>query len=309
MGRFLTEEQENQIVSRYEDGGISYRELASIYGVGRGVIERLCHERISEEKRRKIHPRGKSKSNWEDLFHPDKAIYKVNISDTEVNAAMISGRHSMPNYVTDAIFDTFKQGELFDFRFQEKKFSEFIDRNFKFDENGIPDKFLNVYVTGCQTALGTVIKGCYKRKIPLCLKHYGEKSGKYISQDIFDFDYKNKNIGKIRSLPKINAVDSIYTYNCLLDDVINASQPYAVEILHRGLFDIDNCKLRELFLCKSLKDAYEIQNDKAQPYIENPKSADIIFEAFLQIIRPSDLNQRQWYKKTIQTTVIDPTAY
>ena len=303
--RPIDPELKEKIRKEYKETGITYQGLVDKYKISIATICRICSPSASNGKT-STPKKSKTSKPKEDNMQKKLTFTKVTNEASNVEAVMINGRHEFPTLIKDYIFETFEQGQFFKFSQQEETVNKFIDSHFKFNEDGIPDKCLDVYVTGLQIALGTIVKVCVERKIPLNLKHYTSFSGKYVSQKVLDFDYQNRNSEKIQSL--IKSYDQLCTVNCNINEIIDTDKEfYAVEIVHRELFGNNEIKAKELYLCKDLQTAYLAQNEKSKPYVEKFNEVMDTFEAYLQTVKNDITNgKNQWHRKTIQKSYINP---
>lgn len=133
----------------------------------------------------------------------------VNITNKPFEAGLIADRHNMPvnQYIYDNIFS---QELMFDYNTQYEIVLKFLKEYIGFDENGIPNRDLIVYLTGLQAALATLIKVCFDYKVNLTLKLYNQNTRVYHDLVMFkDFD------NRATTSPFYNLLEHhkyIYTY-------------------------------------------------------------------------------------------------
>lgn len=150
----------------------------------------------------------------------------VNITTKPFEVGLISDRHNIP--VGQYIFDNiFSQEMMFDYSEQYRIVQKFLDEYIGFNENGIPNRDLVVYLTGLQIALASVVKVCYDNKVNLTLKHYNIETKVYHEQVIFD-DFDNKaSVSPFYIL--LNSYKYIYTYGMRESEISSCKTLHLVE--------------------------------------------------------------------------------
>jgi hypothetical protein len=99
--------------------------------------------------------------------------------DSVFEVGLVADRHDM--YIKNYIFsEGINESLMFNFDKQYNICCKFVE------DNNITNKTLVVYCTGLQSALGSIVKCCYDKKINLVLKHYNSQSHTYIPQIIFN---------------------------------------------------------------------------------------------------------------------------
>lgn len=103
----------------------------------------------------------------------------LNRPENVVEVGLVSDRHDM--YIKNYIFTKELSEEMmFDFDKQLEECDKYIAEHIS---NG---QTLVVYCTGLQSALGAVVRSCYKNKVNLVLKHYNSQTHTYMPQVIYD---------------------------------------------------------------------------------------------------------------------------
>lgn len=143
-------------------------------------------------------------------------ITVISEDDNVFKAGMVKDRHIIP--CNTFIFESFKDFELFDFDKMNETVGEFLDSNIKLIENEkgelVGSKALHVYVTGLTSALASIIKMCYERKINLTLLHYDHSKGIYQKQVIWDEFINERNEKQI-----FNNNGTLTFYNCDFESI------------------------------------------------------------------------------------------
>lgn len=144
----------------------------------------------------------------------------LNRPENVVEVGLVSDRHDM--YIKNYIFTKELSEEMmFDFDKQlgecDKYIAEHITNN----------QTLVVYCTGLQSALGAVVRSCYKNKVNLVLKHYNSQSHTYMPQVIYD------EFGDIAdtSFPFDSLMrnsKSLLTYKSSLSDILKNDKFYCI---------------------------------------------------------------------------------
>jgi len=172
----------------------------------------------------------------------------INITTKPFEVGLISDRHNIP--VGQYIFDIFTQEMMFDYDEQYRIAQKFLDEYIGFNENGIPNRDLIVYLTGLQIALATVVKVCYDNKVNLTLKHYNNQTRVYHDQVIFD-DFDNKaSISPFYIL--LNSYKYIYTYGIKESDVRGCKSLHLIE---KTMYYKEQEPVKIAYICPDFKTA------------------------------------------------------
>ena len=152
---------------------------------------------------------------------------KISTITNTVTIGMVSERHDIGNigYLFEG---PLTNEQMLDLNWQESIVHRFINRNFKFDENGNADKYLTVYCTGIQIVLGSIVKVCLKRHVNLLLKHYNTTDSEYVSQLVIDMYGDQKEID--HPFKKLEKSGKVYLYNTTLDEITN-TEYYGISLI------------------------------------------------------------------------------
>lgn len=143
----------------------------------------------------------------------------LNRPENVVEVGLVSDRHDM--YIKNYIFTKVSEEMMFDFDKQLGECDKYIAEHIT---NG---QTLVVYCTGLQSALGAVVRSCYKNKVNLVLKHYNSQSHTYMPQVIYD------EFGDIAdtSFPFDSLMrnsKSLLTYKSSLSDILKNDKFYCI---------------------------------------------------------------------------------
>lgn len=137
---------------------------------------------------------------------------------------LVADRHDMP--IDLFIFDTIDSDLMFDYYMQESMVREFILNHINFDEDGIPDKDIVLYLSGLQCALESVFLLCEELHINLTTAHYNTQINRYrFRNTISKYPTKWYN-EKINSLRVIS--DELYQYKCNINDLVEGDYFYSI---------------------------------------------------------------------------------
>lgn len=89
---------------------------------------------------------------------------------------LIKGRHNLPPHVTQYIWQE-DVADVTDVEAMDLHADEWV-------RDSRPP-WLTIYVTGLTQALVSVVKACYKYRIPLLLMHYNRQTKEYFKQRVF----------------------------------------------------------------------------------------------------------------------------
>lgn len=251
--RFTDQSEIDKIVDLYLNQGKSQTEIAKLFDCSQSVISRIIKEDTEMKKR------AKNSTNIEN----HKQVVKDNISEVSeiannnpivnidnhdriftfagvefdipeitvltnmVTVGLVSERHNMGNI--PYMFEGPISNELFiDLQAQEKIINDFIDQNFTFDANGNSTKYMNLYCTGIQIILGSVVKVCIERHVNLVLKHYDDVSGEYISQPVVTMFGACDEIN--HPFNKLEKCGQVLLYNIDITDIICNEKFYSISL-------------------------------------------------------------------------------
>ena len=180
---------------------------------------------------------------------------KISTITNTVTIGMVSDRHDIGNigYLFEG---PLTNEQMLDLNWQESIVHRFINKNFKFDENGNADKYLTVYCTGIQIVLGSIVKVCLKRHVNLLLKHYNATDSEYVSQLVIDMYGDQKEID--HPFKKLEKSGKVYLYNTTLDEITN-TEFYGISL---NVHENDSIKFKtgdcSYIFCKSEEDAWKL---------------------------------------------------
>lgn len=171
-----------------------------------------------------------------ELFNIEEINDLVSVYESEytVTAGMIGHSHEFP--VMECIFpERLTQDQLFDFDYHYKV----IDTFFKSKPKTI--KELNLYASGLQTVLCSIVRYCQKNRISLNVFHYDQvASGRYsyIEQQVLSYANRPKKV--ICRETVSNVADHYmytYTYKTKLNELKENDDCYVLKITHPSLFN------------------------------------------------------------------------
>lgn len=199
----------------------------------------------------------------------DKEEYKpFSTNGKHVVCSMFSARHQVPDDCKLSIFESrgLDPDQIFDFDMMDNTIEKFIDKNINFDSNGKPDADLVVYISGLQTAFGSLFKICAKKNIKLTLMH-GNIEGKYIPQPITsDYTYTpiNSMVAKF-----VGDFDQVMLYKDFDQDNMS-KQFYAITKTYYKTANTSNPKVKLCYCCDSQTDAFKIFSDQSMDILATP---------------------------------------
>lgn len=171
----------------------------------------------------------KMKTDTSDNITDENKEFKIKKLNSRVlSCGLVAKRHEIP--VDKYIFDDINTGLMFNFDKQREICLEFINKHIEF-VNGEPNKIIELYATGLQSALATVQSVCTELKIPLTIMHYDAVSMTYKSQSVFT---GAKNINQY-SLPKFGKCRDIYLCGGITEEEILSSKPIYL-IVNKGYY-------------------------------------------------------------------------
>lgn len=171
-----------------------------------------------------------------ELFNIEEMNDLVSVYESEytVTAGMIGHSHEFP--VMECIFpERLSQDQLFDFDYHYKV----IDTFFKSKPKTI--KELNLYASGLQTVLCSIVRYCQKNRISLNVFHYDQvASGRYsyIEQQVLSYANRPKKVICRETIS--NVADHYmytYTYKTKLNELKENDDCYVLKITHPSLFN------------------------------------------------------------------------
>ena len=209
-----------------------------------------------------------------ELFIKEQIIENRNIPVLYENpikaVGLISNRHDMP--VDSFIFEeSFSSSLMFDYEKQYEICENFILNNIEFNDN-VADKTLYVYVTGLQSALGSITKVCFDHKINLAFFHYNYETNEYCKQVIFDSFPRNS----LKENEFINNLlmfyGKVYVYGDL-DAIMSSNAVYALKI-YQYTEDRKTLPYPELHISLSFDTIWNIYREKVDKYVINGINTD-----------------------------------
>lgn len=225
----MSSETKQEIILLWEGGDVTQREIAKTYGVSAATI---CHiinsEKHSTKKEEKLNEETNIIGETIEFAGRQMTDNRLTKLSNSVSAGMIANRHVIGTL--SFIFDDVPSDRIFDYRWQENIVREFISKNFEKDANGRHTKFLNLYCTGLQTVLASIMKVCHEEQLNLTLNHWDSVEKEYVPQKLItEFGDFEEIKHPFSSLEKKG---SVYLYNCKLEDIIGTNSCFAVSLSH-----------------------------------------------------------------------------
>jgi Mor family transcriptional regulator len=249
------------------DNGMSYNEIGAKYGITRKqAYNVIYHYNATHNKNNEKEAADNESTNNETkdkyqlpivnsidfangtLVFNDTPLHKVIKYDNKIKIGMISGRHNMKEAdINKYLFEgPISEDHIIDIEWQEKSINEFIDNNITFDDNGNSNEILEVYCTGLQVILSSIIKICGIRRVNLILMHYNitesmkSDAPSYFPQIVYDFTKNGINLnnddysisdkyGYTYPFSKIESQGDIYLYDVDPSE-LNNSEVYSISI-------------------------------------------------------------------------------
>lgn len=256
----LSSDEIETIIELLVDDSNTTHDVADAAGVSYSTVNRIRTKYIDE-----INKRKSSRSKTVEIA-PDKVVETTAINtnnddlkpvsvNSTVRVGLVAERHQMP--VDDFIFkNKISNNLMFDYPKLERICREFIEDSIKFDENGVAQQTLVVYVTGIQCALSSLIKVTNEMKVNLILRHYNSDTNTYFRNVIWN------QFGPIELPEEIEELfansSNSYVYNCTVDELYNnkslvrISKVYYKDSAYKNIDHID------IILTKDVDDAFYI---------------------------------------------------
>lgn len=240
-----------EIAKKFNVSSKRIQQLAAEYDVQRKPKRKPATKKVESKKTQKKEVK-KETNNKDTLIKVEKSI---------VEAGLIIDRHPMP--VGKYIFkDDIDSKLMFNYEAMENIVDEFITNNITFNEDGISNEVLTVFVSGLQCALASLFKVCHNRKVNLTIMHYNAESKKYIKQVVINYNNINIEQNKFANISK--DTKEMYLYNCKYEDIIN-NDFYA-------LYMYSNNNIKTLVLFKSFEDIWQVYPDYVKFINDNTNS-------------------------------------
>jgi predicted XRE-type DNA-binding protein len=256
----ITKEKEQKVIVLLVQGKLNQSEIAELTGVSRSSVSKInvkYNNAITLMKNSDTDDvAAKNEEPTKEVITCDKpydGLKLINIHSC-VKVGLVAERHDMP--VDDFIFDKITNSMMFDYDKLERICRQYIQNNIAFDENGIAQQYLSVYVTGLQCVLSSIIKVTNEMKVNLILRHYDKTTDSYKFQVIWNCF--GANIIPEAFLSVFNNSKNSYTYNCTLEEIMDAGKCYKIcKVYYRDtrFKDID---YSETILTKDINDAFAI---------------------------------------------------
>lgn len=106
----------------------------------------------------------------------NRSIHKI-VADKYIEAILVDGRHEMPD--KKCIYENIGPDLFNKFDKMDQIALDFLKENIKFNEEGVADKWLKLYLTGYQAPYQAITKACTKMKVNLTCMHYNNKTNAY----------------------------------------------------------------------------------------------------------------------------------
>lgn len=279
---FLNEKQNKKLIEEILAGNYNSKELSKKYNISYATFCR----RVKDIKEGKIKI---DKYNSDKIIKEVKEETELSINNTVVKpklipyyrsrivkVGLIKDRHLMP--CDDFIFDYVPTEKMFDFNYLDSVVSEFILHKIGIQTVGnvnYANRDLYVYVTGLQSALGSLMKMCKIYNVSLTLLHYNKDTNKYepqvISKDKFE-DTKDcfYNItGDIYFTDDCPDIDTVRKskFIFVLKEIHNKRENGKLNLISNNtfLYKTENLAWEEyLKMCKNAS----ISNDEISIYLE-----------------------------------------
>ena len=146
----------------------------------------------------------------------NKNIIRILIEDS-IDCDLVYSRHPTPNHI--GIFNNeLDDIEKHDYDIQYESCEKFLKNNIRFI-NGVPEKSVNLYVSGIQSAYTNFIKACYKLKVNLITYHYDTVINGYKPLPLYtEFPvHTSYGVGMKTIMKYFN--DTNYRYNCTVKQI------------------------------------------------------------------------------------------
>lgn len=201
-------------------------------------------------------------------FNVDNTYPAVFGSANVIKASLVESRHEYGNDINLSIFKNIDNNLMFDYSAQ-------LDICIKFlEENLIAEQTLEVYCSGLQSALASIIKACYIKHVNLVLRHFNNETSKYNSQVIFN---KYNTFYQSSDFMNLYKFSTILTYRKF--NIVENNEYYAIMVAENNNSG-EYCK-KHLILTIDEKDAWEVYPKVVRQIMSNKecKLAALLFNA------------------------------
>lgn len=272
----ITNELEKKVIDDYNNG-VDKKEIETKYYLSSSSVKRILARARNSNKIGKLTNPTDHLSLLNSIYDENKLTeIKCENDNLFLEVGLIKNRHPIP--VSDYIFEKIDNNNLDKFDWQEYMIEKFIDDHIEFDENGIPNMGLQVFVTGLQCVLGALIKVCRKKKVNLTLRHYNPDKGKYVPQIIIN-EFRTTGTNVPTSLwGHVISNDRLYTYDLDINNIESFHNFFGVSIIQR---DTNNKIIdKHTIFTSTYKDMYIIYLEKLFEIEENLKKVDIYLNRY-----------------------------
>ena len=297
----LTQEDRIKIAIECEESKLTRKEIGKKYGVSGTTVSNIAKEMgIPPAKQNKPDPN-------------DSTIEPINTSDitevfkgAHVVCGLIAERHDIP--VSEFIFDEALPPEkMHQYDWQYKTCVDFIDSHITFsktnykinaEESESASADLVVYMTGCQSAFGALIKACLDKHVNLTCMHYDTDIKDYHSQVIIShFRDENQTHSESYLASFLEQYSKAFFYKCSESDLINLDTIYIINKVNIGTnttYDKYTKKgaIQQVYLCKNDGDAWELYPKLAKEILLNTN------ENLCLYLIPVDQDENGWQYNT-----------
>lgn len=177
----------------------------------------------------------------------------LNNDDEVVRVGLCKDRHDMR--VTEYIYNTFNDTEMFDYKYIYDKALGFINCNCKKPDGTY--KSIHLYCTGIQCALAGVIKACYDEKVNLALYHYNAKCNSYMRQEMWKFYDENYNHTQSEVFADLTNKGPVYMYG----DFDPLTSELFVISINQNSDTNDGFYSAAYVLCSNMSDGFKLYID------------------------------------------------
>jgi hypothetical protein len=189
----------------------------------------------------------------------DKSIHRI-VADTYLDVMEFTNRHGMPCRI--GVFEKgFDCTQFDDYDgFQNETAIEFLKQNLKFNEAGMANKTVRLFLTGNQSAYGAVMYACHKLKVNLQSMNYNAKTRAYKAHTIIDDCpvYNDFGLG-VSAISKAFG-NNLYRYKCTMRDIEQATNPLLIAVCKENTRNTE-CAKTIAIVCSS-EDFYDELFDK-----------------------------------------------
>lgn len=202
----------------------------------------------------------------EKVFRCGYELTKITEDSTIIRAGLCCKRHELPTELS--VFQEITSDKMFNFDLLKKEANQFIDEWIP-QVNGLNTRKLEIYATGLTIAHDIFIPICAERQVNLTMYHYNTATATYVPLVIYDkfpmYDSANSAIYKFLLVNRKN--DSIFTFNCEIDDFKNGSNFYIVrKFIHKSSTSKDPSRIENI-ICKELNDTFDIYGKIVEEFL------------------------------------------